>query len=97
MRVHFTPASLRDLVNIARFIAADSPQRADSFTKELILACEALGFHPERYAILPRYSKQRYRRRPVEHYSVIYVIDPDEVRVVRVVSSWVDLDTALND
>lgn len=97
MLVQFTPASQRDLVDMARFIASDSPQRAATFAAELISACEALGFHPERYAITPRYAEKAYRRRPFGHYSIIYAIDQEDVRVVRVVSSWVDLDTVLDD
>ena len=95
MRVRFTPAARRYLVGIARFIAADNPHRAESFVHELVAACEALGEYPERHVVLSRHIAQGYRRLPFGHYSIIYRV-ADEVQVVRIVSSWIDLEAELD-
>ena len=95
MGVTFSPKAKRDLVEIARFIASDSPQQAEKFTAKLVAACEALEDYPERYPVLQRYARQAYRRRPLEHYSIIYTSLSTEVQIVRVLSAWVDLETTL--
>jgi toxin ParE1/3/4 len=46
MSVSFSPAAEADLVDIALFIAADSPRRAESFVAELEAKCELLGREP---------------------------------------------------
>lgn len=46
MRVRFLTKAQQDLVGIARFIAADSPRRAESFVAELVTVCEASEQHP---------------------------------------------------
>lgn len=97
MAVQFSADARRDLVDIARFIAEDSPHAAETFTAKLVVACEALGHYPELYPLLDRYSALGYRRRPFQNYVIIYVASEGEVQVVRVLSTWVDLETTLGD
>ena len=97
MRVRFSTKAQQDLVGIARFIAADSPRRAESFVAELVTVCEALEQHPQRYPVIPGYIDQQYRRRPFQHYSIIYTVSGQDLRIVRVVSAWLDLGNALDD
>lgn len=95
MLVTFSPKARRDLVEIARYTATDSPQQAEKFTAKLVAACETLEDYPERYPVLQRYAQQAYRRRPFEQYSIIYTVLVEEVQIVRVLSAWVDIETAL--
>lgn len=97
MRVQFTPLARRDIAIITRFIAGDNPHRAVSFAQELIDACESLSDQPERYALLARHRRRGLRRRPFGHYAIIYRVQNDGVEVIRILSSWLDLDEALGE
>lgn len=96
MSVHFTPAAVTDLGDVARFISVDSPGRASSFISELIEACEGLSDHPERFAMLSRYEHKALRRRPIGQYLIVYRVLETGVEVIRVLSAWQDIDEALN-
>lgn len=78
------------------FIAADSPDTAAQFASELEAACFGLVDHPKRYAMLPNFEQLGYRRRPVGRYAIIYVAT-DEIKIVRVLHSAMDLSSALGD
>lgn len=95
MLVQLTPAAVEDLANVARFIVADSSNRATSFIRELIEAFEGLSDHPERFAMLERYEHKALRRRPFGQYLIVYRILDSNVEVIRVLSAWQDLDDAL--
>jgi toxin ParE1/3/4 len=96
MRLSFSPDARKDLLSIARFIGADNPARAVTFSEELIQACMELAEQPERYAVLPRYGKRGVRRRPHGNYSIIYDVGVDVVTIVRILSSARDLDDLLD-
>lgn len=96
MGVSFTPLARQDLADITDFIARDNPRRAILFVQELVDACAGLAAQPERYAILSRYRRFHLRRRPLGHYAIIYRVKAGDVEIIRVVSSWVDLDAALD-
>lgn len=96
MRVEFTSTSKRDLQQITEFIASDNAKRAESFVAELVEACLGLAEFPLRYAVLHRYASRGYRRRPLGEYAIIYVISPDRIQIIRVISAWRDLDDSLN-
>lgn len=97
MRVRLSDLAEQDLLDIATFIAADSVLQAEIYTDKLLQACAGLAESAERYALIPRYEGRGYRRRPFENYAIIYVVNPDEVVVVRITSSARDLDTLLDD
>ena len=87
----------RDLLDIATFIAADSPVQAEIFVDRLGRACAELGDAALRYSVILRHESRGYRRRPFENYAIIYVVNDDEVVVVRITSSARDLDALLED
>lgn len=97
MRVRLSDLAEQDLLDIATFIAADSVLQAEIYTDKLLQACAELADSAERYALIPRYEGRGYRRRPFENYAIIYVVNADEVAVVRITSSARDLDTLLGD
>jgi plasmid stabilization system protein ParE len=91
-QVRLTADALADLEEIKRFIGLDSPRRARSFTRDLRVACLALGEMAERFPIIRRRADGIYRRRPFASFSIIYRIDDEIVFIVRVYSSARDLD-----
>lgn len=95
MRVRFSRLASQDLLDIALFIAADNPTRAQSFTDELQAACTALADHPARYAVIPRFLPRQLRRRPYGNYAIFYEADPREIRIVRIIAAAMDLERAL--
>ena len=97
MRVRLSDLAEQDLLEIATYIAADSVVQAEIYTDKLLKACAGLAESAERYALIPRYQGRGYRRRPFENYAIIYVVNPDEVVIVRITSSARDLDTLLGD
>ncbi|WP_367178653.1 type II toxin-antitoxin system RelE/ParE family toxin [Devosia sp.] len=96
MRLSFSPDARKDLLSITRFISADNPARAISFSEELTRACMELADQPERYATLPRYGKRGVRRRPYGSYSIIYDVGAGVVHIVRIISSARNLDELLD-
>jgi toxin ParE1/3/4 len=96
MRVRLSDLAEQDLLDIATFIAADSPLQARIYTDKLGRACDELEEGALRYALIPRYENRGYRRRPFEGYAIIYVVNRDEVVIVSTVSSARDLDDLLD-
>ncbi|MBF0679115.1 MAG: type II toxin-antitoxin system RelE/ParE family toxin [Devosia sp.] len=96
MRLRFSRDAQKDLVEIVRYIARDNPLRATSFADELVLACQELGDHPERFPSLKRYAARGLRRRPYGNYSIIYAVGSDVVFIVRIISSARDLDALVD-
>ena len=84
MLVVFSSTARRDLIEIASFIATDSPSRAKTFIDELAAACEGLSDQPERFALIRGYEGKGYRSRPYGSYAIVYGVEQDHVRVLRV-------------
>ncbi|KRA98143.1 hypothetical protein ASD83_13920 [Devosia sp. Root685] len=97
MRVNISGLAEADIEAIADFIAEDNPMRAGSFARELWDACVGLGDAPFRFAQLEDYENRGYRRRVYGRYSIIYRVDGDEVLVVRVFSSLLDIRAVLGE
>lgn len=97
MRVNISSLAEADIEAIADFIAEDNPVRAGSFARELWAACMGLGDAPFRFAQFEEYENKGYRRRVYGRYSIIYRVADDEVLVVRVFSSLVDIRAVLGE
>lgn len=83
MRVVLSPASRRDLREIALYIAADNPVRTQSFAKELRRRCRSIGDAPEAYPVSAHLGADvRHVRHGV--YLIFYVVEVDQVWVRRV-------------
>ena len=74
-----------DLEKIGDDIAADSPQRAVTFVRELREKCETLVDAPRGYPLVPRYEHVGIRRRPHGNYLIFYRVGIDAVEVVHVI------------
>lgn len=97
MQVIVSDLAAADIEAIADFIALDNPQRAASFARELGEACLGLADGPFRFAQLEDYAHRRYRRRIHGRYAIIYRVDGDDVIIVRVLSSLMEMHEALEN
>lgn len=92
MRVVFTAAASRDLLDIATFIAQDNPTRAFSFVDELEAACLSLAEHPRRYPVVDTNLGDGFRRRPYGNYLILYHAAEVELIIGRIVHAATDLE-----
>lgn len=97
MDVIVSDLAAADIEAIADFIAQDNPLRAGSFARELRESCLGLADAPFRFAQLENYAHRGYRRRIHGRYAIVYRIDGTEIIVVRVLSSLMDVDEALDE
>jgi toxin ParE1/3/4 len=95
LNVVLTEAALADLVGIGRFIALDSPARADSFLAELEDRCHRLGAMPLAFPLLPGREATGIRRRPYQNYLIFYRIVDQTVEILHVVQGARDYDAIL--
>ena len=94
MRGSFTDESRRDLRSMAVFIAADSADRAARFVIDLEAACLGVAGHPRRYALIPEFERQAYRRRPPGNYRIIHIVGED-IQTTGILHAALDLSAAL--
>ena len=95
MRVELSALAESDLLDIALYIAEDSPDRAFSFVDELQQACDGLADRPLRFPLLPGFEEKGIRRRVHGRYAIVYAVDPAVVRVLRIVSTAMDISRIL--
>ncbi|MGI9475468.1 MAG: type II toxin-antitoxin system RelE/ParE family toxin [Hyphomicrobiaceae bacterium] len=83
--VLFRPAAQRDLEAITAYIAADNPDRADTFRQELIDLCRSLDQQPRRGSPRDDLGKD-LRMLAHGNYLVFYDYheEPDQVHILRV-------------
>jgi plasmid stabilization system protein ParE len=95
MRLVFSPIARQDLLEIGDYIAQDNPARALSFVDELEDSCRGLLETPLRFPLVEEFAHLGYRRRVHARYIIIYAVEGDEIGIVRVISSAMDLAKAL--
>jgi len=76
--------ALRDIDEIATFIARDSPDQAALFVARLIEATDRLVDHPRSGRVIPELESEDCREVIVAPYRIMYQIDHDQVLIVRV-------------
>ena len=84
-RVILSRPALRDLGEIARYIAQDDPTAAERVGVELVSLAESLGTLPRRGGRL--HARPGVRRLVSEPYLIIYRVDETQ-RVVYVLRFW---------
>ena len=82
MKLLFSPAAEADLVDIALYIAADDPQRALEFVKELEEACAILIDYPQAGVARPEVG-EGLRSKPYRRYIIYYRALENVVRIER--------------
>lgn len=91
MEVILSARARQDIQDIGDFIAADSPRRAITFVLELQRSCLELAGYPLRFSTIDWFGAGEHRRRVYGNYLIIYRVDADVLRVVRVISASVDI------
>lgn len=95
MIVHLTAEAERDLEAIGDHIAADNPERALSFIREMRAACLALADFPERFALVPRYEAEGVRHRVHGNYLIFYRVGDGIVDVLHILHGATDYAAVL--
>jgi toxin ParE1/3/4 len=85
VNIVISEAAYGDLGKIGDWIARDNPERALTFTGELIDRCGELLPHPERFVEVRRYSGLSLRKRAYKGYLIFYWIQPEQIEVHRIV------------
>lgn len=82
-KVHLQPLAEIDLDEIYDFIAADNPERAFSFVRELREQCEGLGRMPQRGSPRDEWAKGLRLLVVKRRVTIAYLIEGDTVQVLR--------------
>jgi toxin ParE1/3/4 len=96
MRVLFSALVEGDLEAIGDYIAADNPERAVSFVRQLKAQCLKVGQNPLRYRLRPEIGAD-VRLVSMGRYVILFRILGEVVRVERVVHGARDLPALLDD
>jgi addiction module RelE/StbE family toxin len=92
LELYISPQAIADLTEIWLYIADDSPRRADVFIDRLYQQCHTLTRMPKigrkREELLPG-----LRSFPVGRYIIFYRIREDQIEIVRVLSSYRDIES----
>jgi toxin ParE1/3/4 len=94
MQLSFTPLAEQDLESIAEFIAVDSPARALSFIRKLRKECNRITLSPLACRARPELSERSnktIRSLAYGNYVIFFMIDGDEVAIVRVLHGARDI------
>ena len=90
--VSWSKLSQLDLLNIADYIAKDSPIVAINFVEKILTYAKDLGNYPERGRIVPEFDKSNLRELIFQNYRIIYqVSDNKDVNIVTVTHGAMDL------
>lgn len=90
MRVTFSDAARDDLVDIAVYIAQDSPARALTFVDEIEEHCRKLARTPNIGAPRTELGKD-LRMLPHRRYLTFYRVEDNHVRILRILHSARDI------
>ena len=93
--VAITDEAEADLERIADYIAADNSRRAASFVKELLERCERLIDTPHGFPLISRFEHTGVRRRPYRGYLIFYHVDPEAIKILRILNGTQDCEPIL--
>ena len=95
MRVVVTAAAKADLLAIRSFIEAHKPERAVSFTEELLDRCEALADNPRAYTLVARYERFGIHRCVHGNYLIFYRLQQKVIEVIHILQGARDMEALL--
>jgi len=90
LTVKLSPAALRDLSEIANYIAKDNYPRSLTFTDELYDACASLTTNPLGHAARPDIGED-LRQKVHGKYLILFRVGPKVIRVERIIHGARDL------
>jgi plasmid stabilization system protein ParE len=79
--VIWSPEALRDLEDIAAFIARDSEYHAATFVQRLIDATDGLAEFPESGRVIPEMADARFREVIEGGYRIMYSVRGDVIHI----------------
>lgn len=94
MQCVFTAIAKQDLVEIGEYIARDNPHRALTFVSNLEERCQKIPPFPEIGQLHPEYG-EGVRIIPYGNYLIVYTIQPDYIRIERILSGFRNLPDIL--
>ena len=83
----WSPVARDDLRDIVRFIARDSPQRAESFAYRLMAQADMLQEHPEIGRTVPELHRDTIREIIFKPYRIVYRVS-HERKAVEIARVW---------
>ncbi len=95
MKVFLSTAARQDVSDIGEHIAADNPERAQTFVNDLLDRAEALGASPKLYPLLPGREAHGIRRRLHGSYLIFFRIEPDQVTIPHILHGARDYESLL--
>ena len=95
MRVVLAQAAIADLIAIGRYIANDSPARAETFVQQLEQKCLELGSMPRAFPFVPHRKNKDVRRRVHGNYLIFYRVGADQIDVIHVLHGARDYESWL--
>lgn len=97
MRVVLTDQAIGNLLQIARYIRQDNPNRAKTFVAELEDRCIRLAATPYAYPLIPGREHSAIRRRPHRDYLIFYRVSPqiDLIEVLYIINGAQDYEAIL--
>jgi toxin ParE1/3/4 len=84
-----------DLRDISHYIAKDDVDRAVTFVAELLDKCHAIADRPRIGRLRPELGES-VRSRAYRGYVILYRIEPERIRVLRIVHGARDIERLLS-
>jgi addiction module RelE/StbE family toxin len=84
-QVIWSREALKDVDNIAEYIAKDSPLYAQSVVEQLIIRSRKLSLLALRCRIVPELHDPNYRESLIHSYRMIYRVINNEVAIIAVI------------
>jgi len=86
----FSPLAASDLEEIGDYIAKHNPNRALTFVHEIRVRCQKIVSFPEAAQAHPEYG-EGVRMIPHDRYLIFYSVQPEHVRIERILSGFRNL------
>ncbi len=83
----WSPAARDDLHDVVKFIARDNPERAMSFSYQLISETDRLQTFPRQGRVVPEYGNQNIREIILRPYRIVYRVN-HERKVCEIARVW---------
>ena len=84
MKIIWSKESLNQLTEIERYIAKDSPERAERFINKLIDRVEKIKDYPSQSRVVPEFLKDEIREVFVKTYRIVYRISKNQIEILTV-------------
>jgi plasmid stabilization system protein ParE len=83
--VKWTKNARKDLREIKKFIAKDSPWYSISVTADIVVASGQIGQNPHRYTVCPEWRSEKTRHKLIHGYRIIFDIKLNHIVILGVI------------